>query len=370
MQYIKMPRSENIVSRFGVGVLRMPKVKGKIDPELARPIIRHAIDKGVNFFDTAYMYEGSEVALGLALEDGYREKVYISTKLPIYAVKSKEDLQRFFDEELLRLKTDYIDYYLLHGLNESSWTTSIKYDVLDFLTSLKERGLIKHVGFSVHESFDFFKKVVDYYDWDIVMVQYNYYDKYNQVGQNGVKYAHSKGISVVTMASLHGGMLADPVPDDVTAAFNGWQPEVSNVEKAFMWLYNQEEVSIVLSGISDMDQLEDNLRIFDKAATNVLSVEEEQYFEQARLAWSKNVHVECTACGYCLPCPAGVDIPSVFQHYNLLINTKEQKWVYSSVLSSAGRDASKCFECGKCEKMCPQEISIVKELKAAHEALT
>ncbi|MCH4889211.1 aldo/keto reductase [Acidaminobacter sp. JC074] len=369
MQYIKLPRDGRQVSRFGVGVLRMPKVDGKIDPTQAKPIIRYAIDHGVNFFDTAYMYEGSEVALGHALEDGYRDKVILSTKLPIYAVKSKDDLKRYFDEELKRLRTDYLDYYLLHGLNVDSWATTLKYDVLDFLTDLKEKGLVKHVGFSVHESFDFFKEVVDAYDWDLVMVQYNYYDKFNQVGQKGVQYAHSKGIAVATMESLHGGMLANDVPKDVEDAFADWKTDVSNAEKSFMWLYNQEEVSIILSGVSNLDQLKDNLRIFDNAQSNCLSDEENALFDDARKAWYKNVHVECTGCGYCMPCPVGVDIPTIFQHYNLLINTKEQKWVYDTMVVASGKDPSKCIACGKCEKHCPQSIKIIDELKNADKVL-
>jgi len=369
MKYIQMPKDGRPVSRFGVGILRMPKINGSIDPHQAKPLIRYAIDHGVNFFDTAYMYQGSEEALGIALEDGYREKVILSTKLPIFSVTHKDDLYKYFEEELKRLKTDYLDYYLLHGLNVSSWKKVQQFNVLEFLTELKEKGLVKHVGFSIHETFDHFKTVVDAYNWDLVMVQYNYYDRFNQVGERGVKYAASKGIAVATMESLHGGMLANNVPKAVEDAFGNWQKEKSNAEKAFMWLYNQPEVSIILSGITTLEQLKDNIRIFSEAESNCLTEEENALFDQAREAWYKNVNVECTGCAYCMPCPQNVDIPTIFQHYNLLVNTTEQRWVYDTIVVASGKDPSYCIECGKCEKHCPQNIKIIDMLKKADQAL-
>ncbi len=374
MQFVDFKQDGKKVSRFGLGCMRLPSVtndegKSIIDEEAAIALIRRAIDAGVNYIDTAYIYEGSEVVVGKALQDGYREKVMLATKLPMSLVKCEADLQKYYEEELARLQVDHIDVYFLHNLYEASWQKTIETNAIDFMVNLKKQGKISYIAVSMHGSYDHFEKVIDYFDWDLAMIQYNYYDKFNQAGIKGLKYASAKGIPVVSMESLHGGMLANDVPKAVEAAFEGWKSEVSNAEKAFMWLYNQPEVTIVLSGSSSLEQLEDSLRIFENAKCNILSEKEEALYDRARAVWESFVNIECTGCKYCMPCPVGVDIPTAFDCWNEFAKTPGQKWMYKILLMESAKDASKCVECGKCESVCPQKLKIIEKLKEAHEAL-
>ncbi len=374
MQYVDFKHDGKKVSRFGLGCMRLPKIQdaqGKeiIDEPKAIEMIRKAIDGGVNYIDTAYFYEGSEVVVGKALKDGYREKVILATKLPMSIVEKKEDLQKYYEEELERLDVEHIDVYFLHNLFEANWEKVVKFDAIDFMVDLKKQGKISYIAVSMHGTNAHFEKVIDYFNWDLAMIQYNYYDKYNQAGQKGLLYASAKGIPVVSMESLHGGMLSNDVPEKVEAAFGDWNKDLSNAEKAFMWLYNQPEVTVVLTGASTLEQVEESLAIFDKAECNILSEEEVALYDKAREVWESFVNIECTGCNYCMPCPAKIDIPLVFHVWNEIAKTPAQKWLYNVMLTQSGKDATNCINCGKCVKVCPQKLDIPNKLKEAHEAL-
>ncbi len=375
MQYVDFKHNDIKVSRFGLGCMRLPSIKNengeiKIDEVKAIELIRKAIDSGVNYIDTAYFYPGSEAVVGKALKDGYREKVILATKLPMSLVKTKADLQKYYLEELESLQEEHIDVYFLHNLYEKNWDKVIELDAIEFMQDLKRKGKISYIAASIHGDNAHFKKVVDAFDWDLVMMQYNYYDKHNQAGIKGLHHAAAKGIPIVSMESLHGGMLTNNVPHTVNEAFKNFRGgNISDAEKSFMWLYNQPEVTVVLSGSSTIEQLLDSLRIFDNAQCNILTDDELKMFDSAREAWNKIINIECTGCKYCMPCPAGVDIPLVFERWNEYAKAPEQKWLYSVLLCEKDKDASKCINCNKCVKLCPQKLDIPLFLKKAHETL-
>ncbi|MCL2498521.1 MAG: aldo/keto reductase [Symbiobacteriaceae bacterium] len=377
MQYVSLGNISSKVSRFGLGCMRLPQRtledgKRDIDDEAAIELIRYAIDHGVNYLDTAYAYGRSEEVLGKALQDGYREKVILVTKLPLSEkTQTKADLQALLDEELKRLQTDYIDVYMLHNLHKGTWRIAQSSGALDFLTEQKAKGVIRHPAFSVHERPDHLKELLNAYPWELIMVQYNYLDKFNQMGQEGVRLIASRGIPVVAMEPLHGGLLGLDVPQDVINAFGDFYPEANQAEKAFMWLYNQPEVAVVLSGSSSMEQLQDSLRIFAKAQTGVLTPEDELVYDRVRAVWSTKVKVPCTNCQYCLPCPSGVNIPEVFRLYNETERdaSRAQRWLYQAILANSQEDATRCVGCKLCEPKCPQFIAIAEKLKEAHEGL-
>ncbi len=375
MKYTDFKHDGKQVSRLGLGCMRLPSVTddqgiSSIDEPKAIELIRKAIDSGVNYIDTAYMYAGSEAVVGKALKDGYREKVILATKLPMSAVKTKEDLQKYYDAQMAALDVEHIDVYFLHNLFETNWAKVLNFDAIDFMLDLKRRGKISYIAASIHSELAHFKTVVDYFDWDLIMLQYNYYDKYNQAGMEGLKHASAKGIPVAVMEPLHGGLLTNDVPQVVEDAFTGSLKDLPNSERAFKWLYDQPEITIVLSGTSTMEQLEDSLRIFENAQCNVLTAEDQLVYDAAREAWKSIVNIECTACNYCMPCPAGVNIPGVFHYWNEIAKTTQQKWLYNVSLVMNDIDASKCVECGACAPLCPQKIDIPNKLKEAHTALT
>ncbi len=374
MQYVELVKGGPMVSRFGMGALRLPRIKDDegndvVDVPASIAMVRKAIDGGINFFDTAHSYGRSEEILGYSFKDGYREKVIICTKLPIAAVKCKEDLQRFFDEELSRLQTDHIDVYLLHNLSKPNWDIAVEHGALEFMQNLKKEGKVSYIGFSFHDNFEHFKMVVDNFPSDVVMLQYNYFDKYNQATVEGVKYAAERGMAVLTMESLHSGMLANNVPEEVKAAFGDWNSDKNDAEKAFMWLYNQPEVTVILSGIGDDAHLEEDFRIFKDAKSGILAPEDEKYYDAARKAWGKFVNINCTACAYCMPCPMGVDIPQTFKFWNEQKLPVHQKWLYESMVVNGGKGAEKCIECGVCMPKCPQNLDIPAGLRQAHEEM-
>ncbi len=367
------------VSAFGVGLMRLPTVHDadgntKIDREEAIRMVDRAVEGGVNYFDTAYVYhnEESEGLLGEALKrGGYRDKVKIATKLPVWLLKGPEDAEKMLDEELKRLGVDKIDVYLMHALDKGRLENIKKWNLMEKFRQFKAGGEIGAIAFSFHDSFDVFKEIIDTYpdDWDMAQIQLNYLDENNQATVEGLKYAASKGLAVVIMEPLRGGNIVN-VPEDVKAVFDGSPVKHSSVEWAFRWLYNFPEVTTILSGVSNMEQLEENLRIFDEAKANSMSKEELAIVKEAKETFEKRVLVGCTGCAYCMPCPAGVDIPSTFSAYNqtgMFATDESGKNSYSEVPENA-RPTS-CIECGACESVCPQSIKIIEMLKKAHAAL-
>ncbi|MFO7295276.1 MAG: aldo/keto reductase [Clostridia bacterium] len=370
------------ISTFGIGCMRLPlKVQpdgstdqSLIDEEEAIKMIRYAIDHGVNYIDTAYPYHGgnSEILVGKALKDGYREKVKVATKLPIWKVESYEDCEKFLDEQLSKLQVDYIDFYLLHALSQDRWEKVKKFDVLKFLDKAVEAGKIKYPGFSFHDELPVFKSIIDAYDWKMCQIQLNFLDENYQAGVEGMRYAASKGIPVVIMEPLKGGRLAHNIPRDIQELWNSFHIKRSPVEWAFRWLYNFPEVTVILSGVSTMEQLKENIEIFKNAAPNSMTEEELDLVRRVKAAYESKIKVSCTSCNYCMPCPSGINIPRIFSLYNnasMYDDIAGQSKEYKKLIEE-NADASHCVECGQCESACPQSIPIIEKLKEAHEVLS
>ena len=373
MLYRNLGKTGEKVSILGFGCMRLPILDGnpeKINEPLARQMVHHAIDEGINYIDTAYPYHGtsaygggmSEIFLGNALNDGYREDVKISTKLPSWMVQKKEDLNYFLDEQLKRLQTDRIDFYLLHGLHQDFWQTLTLVDVFDFLDSAIDEGKIGYAGFSFHDELEFFKVVVDSYDWSFAQVQLNYMDKDFQAGQAGVDYAAAKGLGTVIMEPLRGGCLTNNVPSEVQKIWDSSEVKRSPAEWALRYLWNQEQVNVVLSGMSTMEQLNENLEIASNGLENSLTESEMDLYNQVKDIYTERIHVGCTGCNYCMPCEMGVDIPlnlnllnDVYMYKNMEKPTGNYKFLTAKKMS-----ADYCNECGECEKKCSQNIPIVK----------
>ncbi|NLX70834.1 MAG: aldo/keto reductase [Clostridiales bacterium] len=370
------------ISTFGIGCMRLPLLlqpdgstdPSKIDEDEAIKMIRYGIDNGVNYIDTAYGYHGgnSEIVTGKALKDGYREKVKLATKLPVWLANSYEDFGKLLDEQLAKLQVDYIDFYLLHALNKNSWEKVKDMGVLEFLDKAVEAGKIKHPGFSFHDELPVFKSIIDSYDWKMCQIQLNFLDENYQAGVEGLRYAGSKNIPVVIMEPLRGGRLARNIPEDILKVWNSYHIKRSPVEWAFRWLYNFPEVTVILSGVSTMEQLKENIEIFKNAAPNSMTEEELELVAQVKAIYESRTKVDCTACNYCMPCPSGVDIPRIFSLYNTasMFNEYAEQSKHYERLIEENKDASNCVECSQCEGACPQNIAIIDMLKEAHEALT
>lgn len=365
------------LSILGFGCMRFPMKGSNIDETRAIAMIRDAIDKGVNYFDTAVFYHGgkSEPLLGEALSGGYREKVKVATKLPPFMVSKLEGAKKIFDNQCTKLKTDYIDYYLLHMLTDkSTLDRMISIGVMEWLEQLKKEGKIKNIGFSFHGGKTDFEEVVKAYPWDFCQIQYNYLDENNQAGKSGLKLAASLGIPVIVMEPLRGGKLVNNLPKEVKDEFEHYDKKRTPAEWALRWIWNHPEVKVILSGMSDEMQLDENVRIAADAKENSLSEEELKVFERVKAVMLEKTKIPCTACGYCTPCPAGVDIPGCFAAYNdkYLLGDKRNKFKYMQTLGTLSKQpayASLCKDCGKCEKHCPQNIEIRKELKSVKKEM-
>lgn len=356
------------VSALGFGCMRLPVIDGdasRIDEEKAIELVRHGIDNGINYLDTAYFYHGgnSESFVGKVIKDGYRDLVYIATKLPLGEVNSEEDVERLFSNQLERLGVDSIDFYLLHAVNNDSWENRVlKYNVLPQLEKFKEQGKIKHLGFSFHDDLWVFKKVIDSYDgFEFCQIQFNYIDTDYQAGIEGLEYAYSKGLGVIVMEPLLGGKLANPA-DCVKAKL---PDSKTPVEWALDFVWNRPEVAMLLSGMGSMQMVDDNLSYADRAQVGMLSEDDLGVIAEAKKAFDGMNLVPCTGCEYCMPCPEGVTIPKVFSAFNNISSGGRR--LVKEIFPDIEYDAGKCKKCGRCEEKCPQHIKIADMLKMVRD---
>ena len=385
MLYRKLGNCKQEVSVLGFGCMRLPVVGGTgkaadiwdpkkpIDNPLAIDMIQCAVDQGVNYFDTAFIYHGgkSEVVLGKAIKD-CREKIMVATKLPAWMVKNPEDFGSFLNKQLARLDSSYLDFYLLHGLNRPLWQSMKEMGALEYLEKQLTNGRIRYAGFSFHDDVEIFKEIVDGFDWTLAQIQYNYFDEHYQAGKEGLEYAASKGIGVVIMEPLRGGKLTDAIPEEVQKIWESAQKQRSPAEWALRWVWNHPEVSTALSGMSTMEQLEENIAIAEDATPNSLSEGELALISQATAVYKNMLKIDCTGCAYCMPCPNGVNIPMNFSIYNDTFMFKDAEisyLLYNHMLAPEQR-ASNCQECGECQDHCPQQLDIMEKLKAVHEKLS
>jgi len=365
----------NPISIMGYGCMRFSSNAGKIDIDKTEKEIMEAYRAGVNYYDTAYIYPGSEAALGEILErNGIRREVKIATKLPHYMLKNSENMDKFFNEELKRLRTDYVDYYLMHMLTDiKTWERLKGLGILEWLENKKKSGAIRQVGFSYHGNSDMFCQLIDAYDWDFCQIQYNYLDENSQAGKTGLHYAASKGIPVIIMEPLRGGRLANQLPQKARDAIAAYPTKRSAAEWSFRWLWNQPEVTCVLSGMNSLEMVQENVRIASEAEANSFSEDDFGLIQTVISHIHANMRVGCTGCRYCMPCPKNVDIPGTFSAYNLQASDGKLRGLQDYFMSTGIRrdytGAGNCIGCGKCEQHCPQHIEIRKELQNAKKSL-
>jgi predicted aldo/keto reductase-like oxidoreductase len=377
MQYRQVPKNGDNLSALGFGAMRLATKRMRIDEERATRQIRSAIDNGVNYIDTAVPYHGgeSERFLGRALQEGYREKVKLATKLPPWSVITREDMDRILEIQLKKLQTDHIDYYLLHGLEAGHWKRLMDLGVLEFLDSAKAAGKITNAGFSFHGDRKTFKEIIDAYDWIFCQIQYNFLDETNQAGTEGLRYAAAKNIAVLVMEPLRGGMLAGKLPADVEQVYREAGTKRSAAAWALRWVWNHPEVTVVLSGMNDEAHIAENLKTCEEALPGSMTADDLATVEKVAATYRKLIKVGCTGCAYCMPCPSGVNIPQCFSLYNdysLGLNRMMTRGFYGMQLMggmAAPADASLCRNCGKCVKACPQKIAIPEELKKVRSTL-
>ena len=382
MLYRTVPKTGDTLSILGFGCMRLPLTRTHtIDEKRAIHQIRYAIDNGVNYLDTAPAYHlgRSEPLLGRALADGYREKVRIATKLPPWSVKTREDMDYILDGQLVKLKTGHIDYYLLHSLAKESWDTMLPLGVLEFLDYAKSSGKIINAGFSFHGDLVTFRKIVDAYDWEFCQIQYNFLDELNQAGTEGLSYAASKHLAVIVMEPLRGGSLVGMVPTQVEEIWKEAPVRRTPAEWGLRFVWDHPEVTVVLSGMNHESHIKENLKIAGEAEPGSLSPGEHALIARVRDTYTSLMQVGCTGCGYCMPCPAGVNIPECFALYNgasMFGNRREYAFHYLTRHGGITGDrsyAGLCRNCGKCEKICPQHLPIpayLKEVSAKMEGRT
>ena len=374
MQYRKDKNGSDL-SILGYGCMRFTKKGGSIDIEKAETELMAAYRAGVNYFDTAYIYSGSEAAVGEIFERNHiRDQVNIATKLPQYLIGNRAALDRYFDEELSRLRTDHVEYYLMHHLTDvAMWEKLKKIGILDWIQEKKQRGAIRNIGFSYHGNTDNFLKILNDYDWDFCQIQYNYLDEVAQAGKAGLQAAASKGIPVMIMEPLRGGKLVSMLPEAAKRAMaesgRGWSP----AEWGLRWLYNQPEVTVVLSGMNSVEMVQANCRTASEAQANALTEEDFETLEKVKRAIREKEKVGCTGCRYCMPCPKGVDIPGIFRSWNTMY-TESRREGRSQFIQTVGLTrepafASQCIRCGKCEQHCPQSIPIREKIQEADRDL-
>ncbi len=359
------------LSILGFGCMRLPAVNGSIDEPRAIALIRRAAEAGVNYFDTAFIYQRgrSEIILGKALAEGLRGQVCIATKLPPFMVGKLDAAKKIFAVQLARLQTEYIDYYLVHMLvDKAMFERLASLGVMAWLEDLKKAGIVRNIGFSFHGTKPDFEALLQAYPWDFCQIQYNYVDEKSQATKSGLQLANTLGIPVIVMEPLRGGKLVNRLPEEVTKEFAGCEPLRSPAEWGLRWVWNHPQVNVVLSGMSDEAQLEENIRIAGDAEADALSQNELDVFTHVKAVLLEKTKVPCTSCGYCMPCPHGVDIPGCFSYYNdkYLMNKRSAKFEYMrnlGGLAAKPSNASMCRRCGKCETHCPQRIGIIRQLE-------
>ena len=374
MQY-RSDKHGNQLSILGFGCMRFTKKGNAIDIDKAEQEIMTAFHNGVNYFDTAYIYPGSEAAIGEIFErNGIRDKINIATKLPQYLISSAAAIDRYFNEELSRLRTDHVDYYLMHHVTDiAMWEKLKAVGILDWIKQKKESGAIRNVGFSYHGNTENFLKVLNDYDWDICQIQYNYLDEVTQAGRDGLKAAYEKGIPVVIMEPLRGGKLVNMLPEEAKLAMANSGHDWSPAEWGLRWLYNQPEVTVVLSGMNSQEMVLENCRTASETPAGSLTADDFAVLEVVKEKIREKEKVGCTGCRYCMPCPKGVDIPGIFRCYNAMYteSKREGRFQFAQTvgLTKEPAFATQCIQCGKCEQHCPQSLPIREKLKEADKAL-
>jgi len=367
MKHRKLPHGKDRLSVLGFGCMRFPTCQdGSIDEAPSMQMLQYAFDHGVNYFDTAWVYHNdkSEEFLGRFLAQGIRDKVYIATKLPCWLIKSPADFDLYLDQQLQRLRTDRIDYYLLHSLNRDFWKNLRQHKVFDWLERAKRDGRIRFAGFSFHDNYALFKRIVDAYAWDFCQIQLNYYDTGYQAGLKGMHHAANKGLGVIVMEPLRGGKLALSLSPEADAIWTRSKESRTNADRALRWLWNYPQVTLVLSGMSTLDQVKENVKLAGKSKLNCISGHEQRLYQRVRRTIRARSVCRCTGCGYCLPCPSGVAIPFVFDLYesaHIFPDQERRRNEYLMYIFEARR-ADKCTQCGACLSKCPQSIDIPKEM--------
>ena len=372
MQYRTFKKLDREVSLLGMGAMRLPETEdGQINEPEAIDIIRSAIDAGINYVDTAFGYHNgkSEGLVGKALRDGYREKVLLADKMPIWLAKDEEHMKEMFQTQLERLDTDYIDMYLVHSVNKPNWKRIKKLNLMPFLEEMKAAGKIKHIGFSFHDSYELFEEVLDSYPWEFCQIQLNYMDKDIQAGVKGLKLAAEKGLSVIIMEPLKGGKLTTGIPPTVQELWNNAPVKRTPAEWGFKWLANMPEVTLILSGMSSREQLQQNIATVSAADLNVLSDEERELIDKVSDEYNRLIKYSCTGCEYCLPCPQKLKIPDLIDtlnEWNIYGQNPATKMEYIEWVPE-GRHASDCISCKACEKKCPQGLPVAQIMKETAE---
>lgn len=372
MKYRSFGNTGIKVSALGFGTMRLPVVNGEnecINEQEAISMIRYAIDHGVNYMDTAYMYhEGkSEIVLGKALKNGYREKVYIADKLALWGCKKYEDLDNVFNTQLERLDVDCIDFYMVHCLQRELWEKKDELGLLKWCDNIRKSGKIRHLGFSFHDSLDMFKTIIDSYDWEFCQIQYNYMNEDVQAGTDGLRYAANKGLPIIVMEPLLGGILAQPPTNELKELWS--KSRLNPASTALHWLWDKPEVTIILSGMSTMQQVKDNINSANSSGIKTLDKHAKDTINKAVKAFKTLMKIPCTKCNYCMAeCPKGINIPTCFEHYNFYeVNKILSPMLYSNLPEE--KNASNCIQCKKCEKKCPQDINISSWMPKVHELL-
>lgn len=373
MEYRKFDTLDIDISLLGLGTMRLPTAPdtNEVDESASIKMIRYGIDQGINYVDTAYMYHGgkSEIVVGKALKEGYRDKVYLADKMPVWLVKSEEEMYKLFDTQMERLQVDCIDFYLVHNITDAVWKRALKFNIFDFLHNKKSEGKIKHIGFSFHGDLELFKEVIDYYSWDFCQIQFNYIDTEYQAGLEGLKHAGKKGLPVIVMEPLKGGRLATSTIESIQKIWDSHPKKLSPAAWGLKWVANFNEVKTILSGMSSLEQLKENIDTLNNMKANSLDEEALLLLDHVKDEYNRLVQIDCSSCNYCMPCPSKVNIPKVFSYYNemYIYNHPEMTKKDFNLWIAPKQRPSACTECGICEEHCPQGLPIREWLKKAGE---